>query len=101
MARPIPTLAPCTTKCLVFPLGFGDHKKAAWYLQKALAVNPEGIDPNYFYAEYLFERGEYQQPREYLARAMRAPIRVGRELADEGRRREMAQLLEKIDRKRS
>ncbi len=31
-----------------FPVGFGSDKKAKEYLEKALAINPDGIDPNYF-----------------------------------------------------
>jgi len=84
-----------------FPLGFGDHKKAVWYLHKALALNPEGIDPNFFYADYLFEEGKYAQAREYLERALHAPSRPGRELADDGRRREINALLEKVKSKLS
>ena len=38
-----------------WPLGFGDKDKARALLQKALALNPQGIDPNFFYAEYLVE----------------------------------------------
>lgn len=84
-----------------FPVGFGDHKKAVWYLHKALALNPDGIDSNFFYADYLFEEGKYEQAREYLERAMRAPSRPGRELADDGRRREINVLLEKVKSKLS
>lgn len=80
-----------------FPLGFGDDKKARMYLEKAIAVNPAGIDPNYFYGEYLFDTGKHEQAREYLQRALRAPARAGREVADAGRRQEVAALLEKVD----
>jgi tetratricopeptide (TPR) repeat protein len=40
-----------------WPVGFGDKAKAQELLQKALAVNPRGIDPNFFYGEYLVENG--------------------------------------------
>jgi tetratricopeptide (TPR) repeat protein len=33
-----------------WPVGFGDKAKARELLQKALALNPKGIDPNFFYA---------------------------------------------------
>ncbi len=36
-----------------WPVGFGNDKKAAKMLQKALEINPDGIDSNYFYADYL------------------------------------------------
>jgi tetratricopeptide (TPR) repeat protein len=35
-----------------WPIGFGDDDKAEAYLKKALAINPEGIDPNYFYGDF-------------------------------------------------
>jgi tetratricopeptide (TPR) repeat protein len=76
-----------------FPLGFGDREKARDYLDKALAANPEGIDPNYFYGELLFEAGQYEQALVYLYRAQHAPSRAGRPVADEGRRREIASLM--------
>lgn len=72
-----------------WPIGFGDDDKARRYLQKALAINPDGIDPNFFFADYLIEQGEEQRARQYLERALSAPDRPGRELADEGRRQEI------------
>lgn len=80
-----------------FPLGFGDDKKARQYLEKAIALNPDGIDSNYFYGEYLLDTGKHDQAREHLQRALRAPARNGREVADAGRRQEVAALLEKLD----
>lgn len=78
-----------------FPLGFGNHDKAREYLNKALTLNPRGIDPNFFYGELLFEDGHYAEALQYLERAQQAPPRPGREVADEGRRREIAALLER------
>ena len=79
-----------------FPLGFGDKDKARQMLGKALELNPDGIDPNYFYAEFLFEQGEYARALQYLDRAAKAPPRPGRELADKGRRGEVAALASKV-----
>ena len=39
-----------------FPIGFGNKSKAREYLQHALAINPDGIDPNFFYGEFLLEQ---------------------------------------------
>lgn len=79
-----------------WPIGFGDNKKARAYLEKALKLNPDGIDPNYFYGDFLQEQGEYAKAAEYLQKALNAPARPGREDADQGRRSEVLQLLEKV-----
>lgn len=79
-----------------FPLGFGDDDKAGTLLTQALKLNPAGIDPNYFYAEYLFEQGQYAQSLQYLDRAAHAAPRPGREAADKGRQGEIAALRAKV-----
>jgi tetratricopeptide (TPR) repeat protein len=79
-----------------WPIGFGDKKKAREYFEKALAINPNGIDPNYFYADMLAEEGEYAQAADHLKRALAAPARPGREDADAGRRQEVSRLLETL-----
>ncbi|WP_332815686.1 tetratricopeptide repeat protein [Ramlibacter sp.] len=79
-----------------WPVGFGDKAKAAELLQKALQVNPDGIDPNFFYGEYLAETGQADKAVGYLERALKAPPRPGRQIADAGRRDEARQLLEQI-----
>lgn len=82
-----------------WPIGFGDTRKAADYFEKALALNPNGIDPNYFYADLLADQGEYAQAADHLKRALAAPARPGREDADAGRRQEVVRLLERIRQK--
>lgn len=72
-----------------WPLGFGDDEKAETYLQKALAINPEGIDSNFFWGDYLIEEGRYEEAAQALKKALEAPARPGRELADAGRREEV------------
>jgi len=78
-----------------WPVGFGDKAKAKELLQKALSLNPKGIDPNFFYGEYLVETGQPDQAVAYLERALQAPPRPGRQVADSGRREEARLLLEK------
>jgi len=79
-----------------WPLGFGDKAKAKELLQKALALNPNGIDPNFFYAEYLVETRKPEEAVPYLEKALQAPARPGRQIADAGRREEIRALLAKI-----
>ena len=82
-----------------WPIGFGDKKKARDYFGKALAINPNGIDPNYFYADLLADEGEYVQAADHLKRALAAPARPGREDADAGRRQEVVRLLDSLKQK--
>ncbi|RYF41090.1 MAG: hypothetical protein EOO25_10860 [Comamonadaceae bacterium] len=79
-----------------WPVGFGDKAKANELLRKALAINPKGIDPNFFYGEYLVETKQADKAAAYLERALQAPARAGRQVADTGRREEARVLLEKI-----
>jgi tetratricopeptide (TPR) repeat protein len=76
-----------------FPVGFGDRDKARAYFLKALAVNPNGIDPNFFYGEFLLRQGDVPGGIRALQRALAAPPRPGREIADRGRRAEATALL--------
>ena len=81
-----------------WPLGFGNKKKAHAYLQKALALNPKGIDPNYFMGELLFEQNKYQDAYKMLQKAQQSPQRPMRKLADQGRHKEIKKLMSKIKR---
>jgi tetratricopeptide (TPR) repeat protein len=83
-----------------WPIGFGDDKMALDMLNKGLALNPNGIDPNYFYADFLFRNGDLDGAEQALKKALAAPLRDGRALADEGRRKEIAELQSRIAKKR-
>ncbi|MDH3888698.1 MAG: tetratricopeptide repeat protein, partial [Gammaproteobacteria bacterium] len=76
-----------------WPIGFGDDEQAEQYLKQALALNPDGIDPNYFYGDFMLEEGNYQQAVSYLEKAAAAAPRPGRELADRGRKAEVEEKL--------
>jgi tetratricopeptide (TPR) repeat protein len=73
-----------------WPIGFGDSDKAAELLQKALQINPQGIDSNYFFAEYLRKQGENEQAMIYYHKAQQAPARPDRPLADAGRQEDIS-----------
>lgn len=79
-----------------WPVGFGDDKKAEQLLKQALALNPNGIDPNFFYGDFLIEQGRKAEAKRYLEQALKAPDRPGRTLADQGRRTEVKGLLAKL-----
>ncbi len=78
-----------------WPVGFGDDDKAEQLLRKALDINPNGIDANYFYGQFQLDQGHRAQAAQYLTRAQAAAPRAGRELADRGRQAEIAALLAK------
>jgi tetratricopeptide (TPR) repeat protein len=84
-----------------WPIGFGDDKLALEFLLKGLTINPNGIDANYFYADYLFRNGDLDGADKALKKALNAPAREGRAIADEGRRKEIAELQAKITKKRT
>lgn len=65
-------------------------------LRQALALNPTGIDTLYFWGDHLYRQGHYADARAALLKALQAPPRPGRELADQGRRREIDALLQQI-----
>ena len=79
-----------------WPLGFGDEERAEFMLKRGLALNPGGIDSNYFYADFLLSQGKLEQAKPYLEKAKAAPARPGREIADAGREGEIARLQEKL-----
>lgn len=82
-----------------FPIGFGDPVKARAYLQKALAANPNGIDPNFFFGDFLSRQGDHAGAVKALEHAVAALPRPGHEVADRGRRAQAQALLDQERRK--
>ena len=80
-------------------LGFGDDELAARYFEKALAVDPDNIDNNFFYGEFLLDRGDYGRARAVLEHALAAPTVADRPVFDAGRRQEIRAVLAVVERK--
>lgn len=80
-----------------WPIGFGDDDKARELLTRALELNPDGIDSNYFYADYLLDQGQESEARRYFSKALQAPPRPKRPLADEGRKRDIQEKLKQLN----
>ena len=81
------------------PFGFGDDDMARALLEKALAMDPDGLDINYFYGDFLMEQDEYQKARDVLTHALQAPVEPTRPVWEAGRRGEVQALLAKANRK--
>ncbi|SDK30263.1 tetratricopeptide repeat protein [Billgrantia gudaonensis] len=82
-----------------WPLGFGDEETAEAMFEKALAIRPEGIDVNYYYAAFLAEEGRSEAAREHAERAERAvagEVREGREGSDAALRERARELLSRL-----
>ena len=83
-----------------WPIGFGDEDKAVEHLKKALELSPNGLGSNFWMGSYLLdETRKYEDAGRYFLKAMAAPARPGRELADKGRKAEAAELLAKVEKK--
>jgi len=79
-----------------WPIAFGSDKKARQMLEKAIQLNPAGIDSNYFYGDFLLQQKEYVAAKIAFEKALAAPDRPDRPLADSGRRDEIRSRLAKI-----
>jgi tetratricopeptide (TPR) repeat protein len=78
-----------------WPIGFGNDNKAREYLLKGLELNPDGIDANYFYGDFLLEDGQPEQAIKAFEKALNAADRPDRPIADVGRRDEVRAGIEK------
>lgn len=65
-----------------WPVSFGDTQKAEQLLKASLAINPNGIDANYFYADYLLQQDRLAEAEIYFHKAAQSPIRSQQPLAD-------------------
>ena len=75
------------------------HSKIVMFLLFLLIIPSfilVGIDSNYFWADHLYRQNRYDEARAALQKALQAPPRPGRELADQGRRGEIDALLKAI-----
>ncbi len=65
-----------------WPVSFGDNQIAEKLLKTSLEINPDGIDANYFYADYLLRQDRAIEAEEYFRKAIQAPIRKQQIFAD-------------------
>jgi tetratricopeptide (TPR) repeat protein len=79
-----------------WPLSFGNDKKAEQMLKKGLEINPDGIDSNYFFAEFLRDQGKFDEAESFYMKAKSAAPRPARPAADQGRQQEIATALDAL-----
>ena len=79
-----------------WPIAFGDLDLAKENLDKAIEMNPGDIDVNFFYGDFLKKLRKFKQAESMYLKALDAPARPGRAVADEGRRKETKERLKKV-----
>ena len=72
-----------------WPVGFGDDDKAEALLKRGLQYAPDDIDANFFWGDFLLQDNRYQEAVVAFEKALNAPARPGREIADQGRKEEI------------
>ena len=65
-----------------WPVSFGDDDMAEEYLKTSLAINPNGIDANYFYADFLLQQDRVAEAEAFFQKAIEAPVRQSQWYAD-------------------
>lgn len=78
------------------PIGFGNRARARAYLQRALTIAPNDLDANFFMGDLLNREHDYAGAARSLQRALAAPARPGRAVADRGRKAEANALLAQV-----
>lgn len=66
------TLGTLYYKTPKWPIAFGDTSKAEALLETALKINPNGIDSNYFYGDFLLSNDRPKEAEKYFTRALSA-----------------------------
>jgi tetratricopeptide (TPR) repeat protein len=65
-----------------WPVSFGDDEMAEQLLKASLQINPEGIDANYFYADFLLRQDRAMEAEAFFNKATQAPVRKQQAFAD-------------------
>lgn len=76
-----------------WPIGFGNNRTARALLEEAVERAPDGMDANYFYADFLMNRRDYAKAYKVLKHALSLPVQGDRPLWDKNRRMVIKQLI--------
>lgn len=83
-----------------WPIAFGDKARAQAYLTEALKIDPGGQESNYVFGDYLVMTGRGREAIPFLESALAAPPRPGHARADQGRRADIQESLDKARKSR-
>jgi len=79
-----------------WPLSYGSGKKAERYLREALALDPDGMDANFFMGDFLLSAGHAAEAMPYLEKAATASDRLPPSRVVAGRRGEIVEAIAKV-----
>jgi len=82
-----------------WPISFGNNAKAEQYLKEAVALDPDGMDSNFFMGDFLLQRGKGRDAIAHLEKAAAAAQRLPSSVLVDGRRHEIEEALEKARKK--
>ena len=82
-----------------WPFSLGDDEKAEQAYLNGLKYNPDGMDANYYYGDFLLRKGRLEEARKFLYKASQADLRSGHEIADQGRMGDIRRSFAKLARK--
>ena len=83
-----------------WPISYGDFNIAEQLLKKGLIINPDSIDANYFYADYLLSKDKTTEASKYFKLALKAPVRAEQLYADTQLKNEALIALEKTEQRK-
>ena len=65
-----------------WPVSFGDNDEAKKMFETALTINPDGLDANYFFGDFLLATDQPDEAVRYLEKAANIPARKEQWFAD-------------------
>lgn len=80
------------------PLGFGSKEIARHHFLTALQMDPNGLESNFFFGEYLIQMGDHASAKGYLEKAARSAVDQQFMVFEQGRRDEVQKALKQISR---
>jgi Tfp pilus assembly protein PilF len=81
-----------------WPLSIGDDNKADNAYKNGLKYNPNGIDANFYYGDFLRRNDLPRQAQRHLLKAKAAKQHAGREISHQGRLKDVQRALLKLAR---